>query len=83
MNRLLYAILIFALILASFCASIGVATTDTNKMKAQIDSLKARVDNMYFEIQKSKQVVKPHRDTLVFDVHIKPQTIKIYNTCTN
>lgn len=63
-----------------FIATIGIATSESNKNKLAIDSLRQEVNALMIEFE---ELNKADNDTIVVDVKVNPQVIKVYNTCTN
>lgn len=63
-----------------FIATTGIATSESNKNKLVIDSLRQEVNALMIEF---KELNKADNDTIVVDVKVNPQVIKVYNTCTN
>lgn len=78
-----FYILVFALFMTfvvSAAACIGISTSESNENRDLIDSLGR-------EILILKQTVETKhldsRDSIIVEVNVRPQTIKIYNKCTN
>ena len=63
-----------------FIATTGIATSESNKNKLAIDSLRKEVNALMIELE---ELNKADNDTIVVDVRVNPQVIKVYNTCTN
>lgn len=63
-----------------FIATTGIATSESNKNKLVIDSLRKEVNALMIEFE---ELNKADNDTIVVDVKVNPQVIKVYNTCTN
>ncbi len=61
-------------------ATTGIATSESNKNKLVIDSLRKEVDALKIELEELNDA---DNDTIVVDVKVNPQVIKVYNTCTN
>lgn len=83
MDRLLPTVLTLALVVVSFCATLGISSAETNGLHQQMDSLSLEIVKLRSEIEKTKEIDNSRQDTLVVDVRVNPQTIKIYNKCTN
>ena len=79
-KKLLRVLLVLLLLVVSL-GSVGISTSEANKNRALIDSLSCEVQVLRGAIEELR--LQPKQDTIVFDVIVKPQTIKIYNTCTN
>lgn len=73
-------IVVISSFVALLAAALGIALQTPNKHKTQIDSLNAKIDSLQVVIQ---ELSKSDKDTIVVDVKIKPQVIKIYNSCTD
>lgn len=63
-----------------FIATTGIATSESNKNKLAIDSLRKEVNALMIELE---ELNKTTNDTIIVDVKVNPQVIKVYNTCTN
>lgn len=63
-----------------FFAATGIATSESYKNKLVIDSLRQEVNTLMIEFE---ELNKADNDTIVVDVKVNPQVIKVYNTCTN
>ena len=74
-------VVLIALCLALvFIATTGIATSESNKNRLAIDSLRKEVNALMIELE---ELNKTTNDTIVVDVKVNPQVIKVYNTCTN
>lgn len=63
-----------------FIATVGIATKESNKNRVIINTLIDEVNTLQRDVE---QLNKSNNDTIVVDVKVNPQVIKIYNTCTN
>ena len=63
-----------------FIATVGIATKESNKNRVIIDALMTQVNALRSDVE---QLNKSNNDTIVVDVKVNPQVIKIYNTCTD
>ena len=79
-DKIILALFLVLCLIVLFMATVGIATNETNKNKALIDSLMHDVSALKYEVD---EITKANKDTIVIDVAVKPQIIKIYNTCTN
>ena len=82
-DRRSFYILVFAIFMTFFvsaAACIGISTSESNENRELIDSLGREMLALKQTIE-TKQFDK--RDSIVVEVNVRPQTIKIYNKCTN
>lgn len=63
-----------------FIATVGIATKESNKNRVIINTLMDEVNTLQRDVE---ELNKSNNDTIVVDVKVNPQVIKIYNTCTN
>lgn len=63
-----------------FIATVGIATMESNKNRAIINTLIDEVNTLQRDVE---HLNKSDNDTIVVDVKVNPQVIKIYNTCTD
>lgn len=83
MDKVIPALLTISLILVLFCATVGISTSSINNLQASVDSLRVKVEKLNAYVEFEKEANNALQDTLVVDVRVNPQTIKIYNRCTN
>ena len=83
MDKVIPALLTVSLILVLFCATVGISTSSINDLQASVDSLRLKVEKLNAYVELEKEANNALQDTLVVDVRVNPQTIKIYNRCTN
>lgn len=83
MDKVIPALLTISLILVLFCATVGISTSSINDLQASVDSLRVKVEKLNAYVEFEKEANNALQDTLVVDVRVNPQTIKIYNRCTN
>ena len=81
-NLKILTLLHVVLCVVVFLACLGVSTSASRINREMIDSLSREVKNVRHTID-SMNYVKSRSDTIIFDVKVKPQVIKIYNKCTN
>lgn len=79
-DKIIFGLFILLCLILVFVATIGIATSESNKNKLVIDSLRKDVNALMLEVG---ELNKADNDTVVVDVKLNPQVIKIYNTCTN
>lgn len=63
-----------------FIATVGIATKESNKNRIIINTLIDEVNTLQRDVE---ELNKSNNDTIVVDVKVNPQVIKIYNTCTD
>ena len=63
-----------------FIATVGIATKESNKNRVIINTLIDEVNTLQLDVE---ELNKSNNDTIVVDVKVNPQVIKIYNTCTD
>lgn len=73
----LFGLLCLALV---FIATVGIATKESNKNRVIINTLIDEVNTLQRDVE---ELNKSNNDTIVVDVKVNPQVIKIYNTCTD
>ena len=71
--------IILCLILV-FSATVGISTTASNNNKRLIDSLSQELTAFRVEYNKN---VGFSKDSIIVDINVKPQVIKIFNQCTD
>lgn len=79
-DKIIFGVFIVLCLALVFIATIGIATSESNKNKLVIDSLRQEVKTLMIELE---ELNKADNDTIVVDVKVNPQVIKVYNTCTN
>lgn len=79
-EKIIFGVFIVLCLALVFIATIGIATSESNKNKLVIDSLRQEVNALMIEFE---ELNKANNDTIVVDVRVNPQVIKVYNTCTN
>lgn len=79
-EKIIFGVFIVLCLALVFIATIGIATGESNKNKLVIDSLRQEVNALMIEFE---ELNKANNDTIVVDVRVNPQVIKVYNTCTN
>lgn len=63
-----------------FIATVGISTRESNKNRVIINTLIDDVNTLRRDVE---QLNNSNNDTIVVDVKVNPQVIKIYNTCTD
>lgn len=79
-DKIIFGVFIVLCLALVFIATIGIATSESNKNMVVIDSLRQEVNALMIEFE---ELNKANNDTIVVDVRVNPQVIKVYNTCTN
>lgn len=79
-DKIIFGLFILLCLILVFVATTGIATSESNKNKLVIDSLRKDINALMLEVEELNKV---DNDTIVVDVKVNPQVIKIYNTCTN
>lgn len=79
-DKVLLGLFGFLCLVLVFIATVGIATKESNKNRVIINTLIDEVNTLQRDVE---ELNKSNNDTIVVDVKVNPQVIKIYNTCTD